>query len=203
MPAPTDSLAISAMTDGAAAQATDLVPARRGAGNVWLSLTYIKNLVLSGLTLAWASITGTPTTIAGYGITDARRPTTIAFLKAGTGSVTLTAPPAAVAEPFPRWRTKFDLSLYTQARLVAYVVTNGPAGGQIAIQYSTDQSTWNYLDNSAGPVCAADPGSATLSVGAYVTLNAAANADVFLRLITQNGNASTSFVFGQVELQVK
>lgn len=71
MAAPTDSIEISAMTDGTAAQATDSVPARRGAGNVYLTLAYIKTFVLNALTLAWSSITGTPTTLAGYGITDA------------------------------------------------------------------------------------------------------------------------------------
>lgn len=68
---PTDSIQIGAMTDGVSAQLTDAVPAKRGAGNVYLTLSYIKNLVLSGLTLAWGSITGTPTTRSGYGITDA------------------------------------------------------------------------------------------------------------------------------------
>lgn len=87
------------------------------------------------------------------------------------------------------------------ARVYANVYVPGSAGSALRAQYSTDGSSWAYLDGAAGPTVSLS--SAGLAVGAWVTIAAPALADVFLRLITINGDGSTSVVLGLSGLQVK
>ena len=61
---------ISALTSGATANATDKIPVERGGVNRYITPGFILTYIQSVLTLAWSSITGTPTTLAGYGITN-------------------------------------------------------------------------------------------------------------------------------------
>jgi hypothetical protein len=145
MAAPTDSIPISGLADGVAAQATDIVPAARGAGNVFLTLTYIKTFVLNALTLAWGSITGTPTTIAGYGITDA-------------------APKAATYIT-----TAAEAGLSAESVFGTAVVMSGLAGARPAaatagrLYYATDTgdfsrdngATWDLISTAIGTLAAA------------------------------------------------
>lgn len=64
-------LKISQLTADDAVDGTEIVPVAQGAANRRVTLSQIRAWALSGLTLAWGSITGRPTTLAGYGITDA------------------------------------------------------------------------------------------------------------------------------------
>lgn len=61
---------ISALANGSTANATDKIPVERGGVNYYITPGFIKTYLQSAMTLAWASITGTPTTLAGYGITN-------------------------------------------------------------------------------------------------------------------------------------
>jgi hypothetical protein len=111
--------------------------------------------------------------------------------------------PAALTEFLgqTRYRTKYDLSNATQARMVVNVLTIGAPTAAVCAQYSTDQVTWNYLDGGTEPC-------ATINVlgvrtSSWVNLAAAAKADVFLRLVGRNGNGALSPLFGQIALQIK
>jgi hypothetical protein len=99
-------------------------------------------------------------------------------------------------------RAWIDLSLYTQARIVANVSTIGTAGAVFAVQYSTDSgSTWNYLDGASGPsVSIAALG--TVKSG-YVALAAGALGEVLVRCVGSGGNGATSPGFGLVYVEFK
>lgn len=62
---------ISALSSGTALDGTETAVIVQGGATVKTFYSAIKTFVLNGLQLAWGSITGTPTTLAGYGITDA------------------------------------------------------------------------------------------------------------------------------------
>ncbi len=111
--------------------------------------------------------------------------------------------PAAVTEIFGATfnRTRFTLTNATQTRLHVNVQAVGAAGAQLCAQYSTDQVAWSYLDGSAGPCT----GIATLTVrsSAWMNLAAAAKADVYLRVVGDDGNGSADPAFGNVAIEVK
>lgn len=119
-------------------------------------------------------------------------------------SVSWASQPAALTEfpTVPRTRTKVDLTNYTQARLSVVVVAAGVAGAELRVQYSLDQSTWDYLDASAGPAISLN-NTATLVVSGWVNLTAAAKADAFLRLTGINGNASASPAIAAANVQFR
>lgn len=50
-----------------------------------------------------------------------------------------------------RHRLKSDLSKFIKARLIVNVVFSGFDGAELRVQYSTDQSSWFYLDGLASP----------------------------------------------------
>lgn len=116
---------------------------------------------------------------------------------------TWTAQPAALTELLgvTTARRKFDLRRYTQARVVAYVDTAGAAGAKLRAQYSTDESAWAYLDGATGPSVAVD--ATGVEVSAWVDLEAAARADVFLRLVGIDGDGAADPVFGTLALQFR
>lgn len=118
--------------------------------------------------------------------------------------ITWTSMPAALTEfnSQTRTRTKVDLALFTEARMVGNVIAAGVAGAELRVQYSTDQSSWAYLDGSAGPALLLTNGS-VLVVGGWVTLAAPAKADVFLRLVGIGGNGATSPTFTNVGVQFR
>ena len=62
---------ISADPTAGAFDGTEIIPVVQAGANKKSALSALKTWVLTGLTLAWSSITGTPTTLSGYGITDA------------------------------------------------------------------------------------------------------------------------------------
>lgn len=100
-----------------------------------------------------------------------------------------------------RYRTKYDLTNATQVRVVVMVLTAGSANSLVCAQYSTDQTTWNYLDGGTGP-CATINATGVRS-SAYVNLPAGAKADVFLRIVGKDGNLSADPAFGQISIQLK
>lgn len=98
-------------------------------------------------------------------------------------------------------RVKFDLAAVTQARVYCRISTAGAAAAEVRVQYSTDESTWSYLDGSAGPTLAINT-TGTLA-GAWVTLAAAARADVVLRFVGISGDAAADPVFANFGLHVR
>lgn len=99
------------------------------------------------------------------------------------------------------YRTRYDMTQVTQARIVAFVSTVGSANAQLRVQYSTDASTWAYLDGSAGPAVAIN--AAGTIAGAWVTLAAAARVDAFLRIIGINGDGVADPVFGSIHVWMR
>jgi len=111
--------------------------------------------------------------------------------------------PAAQTEFFgaTSMRTKYDLTNATQARLLVNVgPVAGVAGSTLRVQFSTDQTTWNDLVTGGASVAINSAG--TLQVSAFGNIVAGAKADVFLRIVGENGNGTADPRFGTVELQV-
>ncbi len=107
-----------------------------------------------------------------------------------------------MAEALPSFRVRIDLSNVTQGRLSANLVDVevGDPGAILAIQYSTDQSTWNYLDGGTGPTAPVD--TTGLQVGSFATITPAARADVYLRVVGLNGG-NAKVRISKVQLEVK
>ena len=87
---------------------------------------------------------------------SAATPETLPLLSENWGSFgnpAWTNQPAAPTELFGTTvgRVKADLTAAAQVRLIGNVATAGAAAAAIRAQYSTDQSSWTYLDGSAGP----------------------------------------------------
>lgn len=100
--------------------------------------------------------------------------------------------PAGVTDPYgANYHAKVDLSRVDSARVVAVISQNvGNVAARMAVQYSLDGvGGWTYLDGVDGPyVLLTTPVGA--KVGAWINLAAGAQADVFVRWITLNGNGS-------------
>ena len=77
----------------------------------------------------------------------------------------------------------------------------GAGSAALRVQYSSDQSAWNYLDGGTGPSVTIS--TTGLKVSTWVALVAGAKADVFLRVVGINGDGSADPSFGNVILQVK
>jgi Collagen triple helix repeat (20 copies) len=122
--------------------------------------------------------------------------------------------PATLQEVFgvSSYRTRYDLTNANQARILVNV---GSVGGDttdddaaLAIQYSTDQTTWQSLiggtfqGENVGPAVNITAAN-TLQTSAFGTIAAGAKADVFLRLVGTDGDGSDDPRIGRVELQVK
>jgi len=121
----------------------------------------------------------------------------------GFGNPAWTNQPAALTELFgtTTGRVKADLTEAAQVRLLCSVGTAGAAAAAVRVQYSTDQSSWSYLDGANGPSLGI--GTTGLKVGAWTSPAAGAKADVFLRVVGINGDASADPAFGHVLLQVR
>ncbi|MCD6418369.1 hypothetical protein J7M00_06260 [bacterium] len=111
--------------------------------------------------------------------------------------------PAALRELFNNTgnRTMVDLTNATQVRLTVGVVVAGAATAQIRAQYSTDLSTWSYLDGGTGPSVAIN--TAGLKVSSWVNIVSAAQTDVYIRIVGINGNGIADPQFGLITLQFK
>jgi hypothetical protein len=116
----------------------------------------------------------------------------------GSG-VAWTNQPAGVTELFggTDFRTKVDLTNYTQVRMTARVGVVGAATAVLRLQYSTDEAAWvnltsNLAINATG-----------VKASAWENLPAGAKADVFIRVVGEGGNAAADPRIGTVTLQVK
>lgn len=134
------------------------------------------------------------------------RPTIAIPFRHAFSSGTWTDMPSAVTEFLgsTAGRIKYDLTPFSQARLVVRMAAvAGAAGSELRVQYSTDDSTYtNYLDGSTGPSTVITTNNTTFA-GAWVTIVAAARADVFLRVVGAGGDGVADPVFGTVVLQVR
>lgn len=112
---------------------------------------------------------------------------------------TWTNMPAALTELFgaTNHRTQIDFTDVTDVTFVVNVQTAGVAGSKLRVQYSLDESSWAYLDGVSGPSVAID---ATGVEVATVTIEAAAQALVFLRVVGIDGDAAGDPVFGNILL---
>jgi hypothetical protein len=119
------------------------------------------------------------------------------------GNPTWTNQPAALTELFGTTigRVKADLTASAEVRLLANVAQVGSATAALRVQYSTDQASWNYLDGATGP--AVNINTTGLKVSSWMALAAGAKADVFLRVVGVNGDATADPGFGNIILQVK
>jgi hypothetical protein len=83
-------------------------------------------------------------------------------------------------------RTKADMTHVLQVRLVAVVlVAGGATPAKLRAQYSTDDSTYAYIDGATGPTV--DINSTGRIASAWVTPTALALADVYLRIVGIDG----------------
>lgn len=131
-----------------------------------------------------------------------------------TTAGTAAAIPAAVTEGVVGTvstvrRCKVDLSNATQGRMSIRVSTGTALAGQKwGVQYSADESTWFWIKGTASATTPTTDEYVSGEVGAtlttaWVNLPAGAKADVFLRIVSVDGNASATGAVGQVTLQAK
>lgn len=139
--------------------------------------------------------------VDGYHAADLIRPISMTFLADGD-VVVWNSQPIALTEFLGviRHRMKFDLTKFTQARLVVNVATAGSTNAKLRAQYSIGFG-WFYLDGLAGPSVAIN--ATGLFVSSWVNLTSEAKADVDIRIIGINGNGLTSPGFGSIALQFK
>jgi hypothetical protein len=111
--------------------------------------------------------------------------------------------PAAVTELAGNtlYRTKYDLSNATQARFTVSVATAGAPTAKLSVQYSTDESSWSYLDGATGP--SVNINSTGTKVSSYATLVSGARGDVFLRIVGEGGNATADPYLGLIQVTAK
>lgn len=125
--------------------------------------------------------------------------------QANGASQAWSAMPAALTEyrggSTARW--KYDLSYASQARFVVRVSTAGAVGAELRVQYSLDETTWNYLDGASGPAVTGINNTSPTKESVWVTIVAAARTDVWLRVIGIGGDGTLSPAFGTVALQVR
>lgn len=149
--------------------------------------------------------------VDGYHGSDLIRPVNITFIACGS-LVTWNNQPAVLHEflsqemlpAIIRYRLKFDLTKFTKTRLIVNVEVAGALGfpgAQIRVQYSTDQSTWYYLDGISEPSVVIS--SVGLQISNWIDLVDGAKADVFLRLVGLDGDGAIDPGFGSIVVQFK
>jgi hypothetical protein len=114
--------------------------------------------------------------------------------------------PAAQTELFgTTWgRRAIDLTSLAQFRLSVNQSVAGQAGASFRAEFSVDGgANWNILE-SGGTGADLDVGVGTgLKVGAWGALDAAAIADVQLRVVGQNGNGSADPAFRYIGIELR
>jgi len=129
-------------------------------------------------------------------------PAMVTFV-APQGITTLTGwnnQPAATTElyGFTRNRAKFTLSNASDARFFVNVAIAGAGSSTLRVQYSLDQTTWTDL-----PGTSVATNTTGLNVSTFTTVPAAAKADVFLRVVGQNGDGSADPSYGTMALEAR
>jgi hypothetical protein len=127
----------------------------------------------------------------------------VVTILAGNANLTWTNMPVALTElaGVTRYRTRVDLTNVTQARITVVVMVAGATNARLAVQYSTDQVTWNYLDGSSGPFV--NINSTGLQVSSWVNITAGARGDVYLRIVGLNGDGAADPQFGLITVQFR
>ncbi len=97
-------------------------------------------------------------------------------------------------------RIKADLSNMIQARFIVNVETAGFSTSTLAVQYSTDQVSWFFLDGSSGPSVPAN--TTGLKISSFIDIVQVAKTDVFLRVIGRGGNGIIDPAFGTIVLDI-
>jgi hypothetical protein len=126
----------------------------------------------------------------------------VVTILAGNANLTWSNMPNTLTElpVAPRYRTRVDLSNVTQARITVVVMVAGAATARLAVQYSTDQVTWNYLDGFSGPFV--NINTTGLQVSSWVNISSGARGDVYLRIVGLNGNGASP-QFGLITVQFR
>jgi hypothetical protein len=151
--------------------------------------------------LATAGAVGTSEELARADHQHARDWVDLTF---NAATVTWTDQPAALTEflGLNDRRRKYDLTNFTQARLVVNVEAAGFAGASLYAEFcTTDGGTYAALDNSTGPNALIDATGTIVS--GTVNLTGAAKADVFLRISGVGGDATADPQIGLITLQVR
>lgn len=135
---------------------------------------------------------------------DHRHPRDWVDLTFNAATFTWADQPVALTELFGLndRRRKYDLTQFTEARLIANVEVAGAATASLYAEFSTtDGGTYAALDNATGPnVSLAAAGTIVSSV---VSLTAGAKADNFLRIIGVGGDGAADPQIGLITLQVR
>jgi hypothetical protein len=115
---------------------------------------------------------------------------------------TYTNLPAALTELGTAMRMKIDLSNCVSYRIQAQQSTAGLAGTDINLQYSTDQVNWYAVDSAAAGEL--DIGTGTgLKTGGWADIVTAAKSEVFIRLVTKQGDGIVDPAFRRIVLQLR
>jgi hypothetical protein len=126
----------------------------------------------------------------------------ITFVTADFAALTWSNQPAAVTEAGSRFRTAFNLTNANEARMVVNVQAAGAATpAKLCAQYSTNQTSWNFLDGVSGPC--SDINATGVRTSPFVSLDVGARADVFLRLVGRDGNGVADPAFGHTAIEVR
>lgn len=101
-------------------------------------------------------------------------------------------------------RVQADLTGATQARITCeQTAAAASASAELRLQYSTDGGTnWSYADGASGPAVALGT-AAGRRTGAWANLVAGAKADVLLRIVGINGNATADPAFRNLTVEAK
>jgi hypothetical protein len=173
-------------------------------GYLMLLSTTAAIIITSDTTPSALATSGSAGTSEQLSRADHRHPRDWADLAFNAATVVWTNQPAALTELFGLndRRRKYDLTQFTEARLVVNVEVAGFAGSSLYAEFSTtDGGTYAALDNATGPNALLT--TAGTIVSAAVSLTAAAKADVFLRISGINGDGTADPEIGLVTLQVR
>lgn len=141
-------LKISELPAASSATATDQLPANQSGTTRRLTLAQVLSYVQAALSISWSAVTGKPTTLSGYGITDAATDGELSAHEADTTGVHGITDTAA-------------LVLTDDARLTDARTPTGPAGGVLSGTFpnpgfAADLATQAELDAEAAARVAAD-----------------------------------------------
>lgn len=168
--------------------------------------------ISTGLNVAIVGNEATITADGGGGGGTLAAPITVMHIFQGANSNSYTSLPnipAALTEWYNNGiahRELADLTNATQARLILNMaIGTSSVPAEMRVQYATDISSpvWAYLDGVSGPSQSLQSGLGNLRRSAWVNLEAAAKADVALRVVTINGDGIVDPAFYAIAVQVK
>lgn len=102
----------------------------------------------------------------------------------------------------PSSRILYDLTDAQQVRFQINVATVGAASAELRIQYSTDQSTWNYLD-SGNTGLGQNISTTGFKTSSWANIASGAKGDVYLRVVGINGDGALDPRFGLIQVQAR